>query len=207
MDDPSHYRGGTGDGLERLWSTIRDLQRQVGELQGGAPLRSAGIGMDDDGMTIDSSLTIVGNLNLPAGIIEGDALAEQISADADSTATSGVSWTGGWADRLGASIPVPSWATTAVVIATATVYLLGSLEDTCAIRINIGGQSGPPLTTGPSRWGAQRGPMSGATSHLRVYSPGSSISVQLQADAREWADQFNPSDSEAQINALALFMR
>lgn len=50
------------DDLGRLLNRIRQLERQVAELQRGAPLRSAGIGMTPDGVTVNSSLTVDGEL-------------------------------------------------------------------------------------------------------------------------------------------------
>lgn len=73
------------DDLGRLLNRIRQLERQVAELQRGAPLRSAGIGMTPDGVTVNSSLTVDGELVTTGDSeIGGDV---NISGSADLTGT------------------------------------------------------------------------------------------------------------------------
>ena len=50
-------------GLGRLLNRIKQLEQQVAELQRGAPLRSAGIRMSPDGLTVHSSLDVQGDLS------------------------------------------------------------------------------------------------------------------------------------------------
>src|SRR5690625_4335105 len=49
-------------GLGRLLNRIKQLEQQVADLQRGAPLRSAGIRMSPDGLTVNSSLDVQGSL-------------------------------------------------------------------------------------------------------------------------------------------------
>lgn len=49
-------------GLGRLLNRIKQLEQQVADLQRGAPLRSAGIRMSPDGLTVHSSLDVEGSL-------------------------------------------------------------------------------------------------------------------------------------------------
>lgn len=50
-------------GLGRLLNRIKQLEQQVADLQRGAPLRSAGIRMNPDGLTVHSSLDVQGDLS------------------------------------------------------------------------------------------------------------------------------------------------
>src|SRR5699024_6921160 len=50
-------------GLGRLLNRIKQLEQQVADLQRGAPLRSAGIRMSPDGLTVHSSLDVQGDLS------------------------------------------------------------------------------------------------------------------------------------------------
>src|SRR5699024_7747113 len=50
-------------GLGRLLNRIKQLEQQVADLQRGAPLRSAGIRMSPDGLTVNSSLDVQGDLS------------------------------------------------------------------------------------------------------------------------------------------------
>lgn len=61
MGAPEDYEA-SRDGIGQLVKEIRDLRRIVNALTRQAPMQAAGIGLDEDGMTIGSSLTVDGDL-------------------------------------------------------------------------------------------------------------------------------------------------
>jgi len=71
MSDTDGWNGprrGGEDDFGRWTDIIRDLQKRLAAVERGAPLRAAGIGVNEDGMVVGSSLGVTGDLN-----VSGDA--------------------------------------------------------------------------------------------------------------------------------------
>lgn len=93
------------DGVTRLVNEMKKLDQRLSAVERGAPLRSAGISVTEDGMVVDRSLavtgdldvtgdaefsgdttiggnaSITGTLSLPNGIIDNDALTSPMTQD------------------------------------------------------------------------------------------------------------------------------
>lgn len=146
-------RGGT-DGLERLMRELEQVKSRLAAVERGAPLRAAGIGVDEDGMTVQSSLTvdggdltvtgnatfggnttiggnaaITGTLSLPSGIIDNDALANPVTFNSNSGSTNNIGIPGSDTYFTPSDLTVPEGFSLAMVWGIAS----------CSVRNTSGG--------------------------------------------------------------------
>ena len=170
MPQPGMFNPAGEDAVIRR---IQELERQVKELSAANPFKAMGIQPKPDGLivdgyetingpldvngdaTVDGPLTVNGNsvfngamsitgaLNLPAGIIGNDALANpstSVASHADAAAFSIT--TGANVEKLRATITVPAGFTKAAVYGTATmsVYNNSGSLDSCYLAFRVNGQ-------------------------------------------------------------------
>lgn len=206
-----------------LANRLDRIERRITALDGSRRLSAATI--SEGGLTVGDgggidivgggSLTITeGDLILGEGMIEGEALKNQISgSQTRNTASSfGVTNTG-WQNKASASVSVPSWATSALVIATgmvkARVNINGEGEDSdLNVRVNIAGDAGGEMSTFPVGAGGQNyDSATSATWSATIDNPGSSFTVAAQARAARAVWYPSNSANRAAINALVIFLR
>jgi len=122
-----------------LVTRLQSVQRELGDVT-SAVLRSAGIRVSPEGMSVESALAILGNLDvsgdatfsgdmriegtlsLPAGIIDNEALANPVESRSGHNAATGFGWTTAEVDRAPVAIAVPPGFTKATVTAVASAY-------------------------------------------------------------------------------------
>ncbi len=135
-----------------LVAKIQAMQRELGDLTSSL-LRSAGISVSPEGMTVDRALEVLGQMNvqgdldvsggavfsgdmriegtlsLPAGIIDNEALANPIESRSNHNAATGFAWTTAEIDRAPVAITVPPGFTKATVTAVASAYAYNALAN------------------------------------------------------------------------------
>ena len=170
MPQPGQFNPAGEDAVIRR---IQELERQVKELSAANPFKAMGIQPKPDGLIVDGyetingpldvngdatvdgplevngnsvfngAMSITGALNLPAGIIGNDALANpstSVASHADAAAFSIT--TGANVEKLRATITVPAGFTKAAVYGTATmsVYNNSGSLDSCYLAFRVNGQ-------------------------------------------------------------------
>lgn len=148
-------RGNDEDGFGRLLKELREVKQRLAAVERGAPLKSAGIGVNENGMVVDSSLDVAGDLNvsgntaitgtlsLPNGIIDNDALAHPLGMGSDFAVTTGFSLPNAWTSYATTSITIPAGFTrmqfTALGVVTAMNTTPGTEYLITAIQRTVGG--------------------------------------------------------------------
>lgn len=75
------------DGFGRLLADLRNTKERLAAVERGAPLKAAGVGVNEDGMVVDSSLEVTGSLD-----VTGDL---SVSGSATVTGEDGLLWLDG----------------------------------------------------------------------------------------------------------------
>lgn len=208
------------DGLSGdLASRLRGTDTRVAKIERGAPLSAAGIHVSPEGMTIDSSLVVdgeldvagamhvLGTLSLPAGIIDNDALASPVKpGQGGITATNfGMSTTA--TAKSSSSIAVPDGFTSALILATAHVAALNStgVGEFLYVGAQIGSVS-PAYIPHPVAAGAWVAGSGTASRIITGLTGGSTIAIAAMAksNAGTWSAS---ASAIATIDAIALFLR
>ncbi|MGV8965343.1 MAG: hypothetical protein ACOH2F_03605 [Cellulomonas sp.] len=177
-------------GFEALRAAIVQLQTQVREMRSSL-LANTGLSVNPQGMVVDSSMTVAGNLDvtghaaitgtlsLPAGIIDNDALANPVAVAGNSAVVNDATIGSAWTNVLTTTIPAPEWAGKALISATgsATSTAQGGAALIQA-RIGIDGAYSDLF-----EWVAQ---LSGdqiicSPISFRDYDPGATVTVTLDA--------------------------
>lgn len=229
MPQPGQFNPAGEDAVIRR---IQELERQVKELSAANPFKAMGIQPKPDGLIVDGyetvngpldvngtmnvdgnsvfngTMSITGALNLPAGIIGNDALANPSTSVASHAQADSFSiTTGANVEKLRATITVPAGFTKAAVYGTATmsVYNNSGSLDSCylAFRVN-GGQIG---------WSNQVG--APASQRVLAVAAGSGIitglnggTIYVSADASTGVNAWNVDNNNTiNIDALVTFYR
>lgn len=170
MPQPGQFNPSGEDAIIRR---LQELERKYNELSAANPFKAMGIQPKPDGLIVDGyetingpldvngdatvdgplevngnsvfngAMSITGALNLPAGIIGNDALANpstSVASHADAAAFSIT--TGANVEKLRATITVPAGFTKAAVYGTATmsVYNNSGSLDSCYLAFRVNGQ-------------------------------------------------------------------
>jgi len=141
-----------------LVTRLKGLQRELGDVT-NAVLRSAGIRVSPEGMSVESALAVLGaldvsgdatfsgdmriegTLSLPAGIIDNEALANPLELGANFGAASGFGLTGGsWVEVTSASITIPAGFTRLQFVAAGMVNAVNSTGGTQNLYVQVGRQ-------------------------------------------------------------------
>ncbi|MHB1063524.1 MAG: hypothetical protein ACYC1Z_03360 [Georgenia sp.] len=166
MTDSAGWKGGRpadNTGLQWLINRLNKMQADLNELRGAAQLRAAGIHATEEGLRVDSSLgvagdldvtgaatfsgdteiggnaAITGTLSLPAGIIDNDALASPVSFAEGDGSNDGFSVPQGPGEFNIASmqLTVPAGYTGALVVVIGTIYALNSTATMSYLRSRV----------------------------------------------------------------------
>lgn len=214
---------------DALVRRIKDLERAVQELRSANQLAPAGIKAVDGGIIVEGSETVSGTLDvtgdadftgnvriggtleLPAGIINNDALASPIFTASGYGDAYGFAVPAGEATIATATIPIPDGYTKATVTGIGAIYLFNS-----ATTQNYGyGRVYVDWPDGLSNWGAKipfaLGPNggSGNSSPNRLVEhgglTGGNITVRIVGDSDNGVAAHTAN--QATINALVVFTR
>ena len=109
-------------GEDALVRRIQELERSVQQLAAANPFTPMGMKPTPNGVEFAGSMKILGTLDLPAGIIGNDALANPVAAVASHVDVQNFSLnTGASVEKVRATFTVPAGFTRALVFATATM--------------------------------------------------------------------------------------
>lgn len=176
MTSTSQFLGSPepGNGMRRLVDRVRRLEASVRALRGAAPLRAAGIELDEDGMTIGTSLSVTGDLDasgsstiggtmrvtgdavfegdlaVPNGSIKNEALANPLVPD--SAYNSAAEFTITTTDQTicSATVTVPSGFTKCYATALGSIFAMNSTTALDYLRARVYVDA-----PGQSWWGAR----------------------------------------------------
>lgn len=195
--------------LEDLARQIKQLERDLALAYSARTLENASIGagglrvLDGGNITISTGGTleiITGDLILGAGKITGDALAEQIEARAfhtTGTLTPSTSW------RAAASITItpPSWATSTVLMATATA----TIKTYARARLTVANAATLPVDL-PERESGLVGTYSGSLSQGALWRGTGSTRAVLDVQ-KVFADEPASGTNRGELAVTAIYMR
>lgn len=121
---------------DALIREIKDLKRQVQQFAAANPLGAAGVRAAAGGIivegyqTVNGPMTITGSLDLPAGSVQNDALANPIETASASAGISNYAIDTTATVRASVTLTVPAGFTRAIVISNATA--MGTNSSTAA---------------------------------------------------------------------------
>lgn len=105
---------------------LQDLERAVQQLAAANPFGLSGLRLQNGGMvvegyqTVNGPATFTGSLDLPAGSVQNDALANPVQIDTASNGVDGEAITTTSTVRASVALTVPAGMTQAIVLTTAT---------------------------------------------------------------------------------------
>jgi len=185
-----------------------ELEKQIRELKAANPYAPMGMTPMEGGVSFDGNMRVAGTLDLPAGIINNDALANPVTATVVNTGVIGFGLAiNALQQKLSTTVAVPEGFTKALVIAYADMTAANStaVDDYAFISVKIAGVA-PTYAGGtnapPSRF-AYCG--SSFTRVLTGLSGSFDITVEAGSDRAPWAA--DPTDNVINLNAMVTFLR
>lgn len=122
------------DEMARMARRVEALERRLTEIASADVLKTAGVAAEPDLIRILGSLVVEGNLSVPNGSIDNDALSSPVTGDTATAFASGFALNGTSAAHVPVSVAVPAGFTVARVMAFSSVAA-GSAAVNCATRI------------------------------------------------------------------------
>ena len=195
------------EGVRDLLDEVRRIQRELREATNGL-LKSAGISVSPSGMTIGSSLTVLGDLAVPNGSITNDALESPIDAASFFQTTSGFDpGTGSFATVVTESLTVPENRSRAIIVASGAWAVRNTTASTATQihgRLRIAGVGGPV----DDEWSEPLRRDTGVTSYSRTVTglaAGGTVDIDVQVYAG--ADFSADADNYATASGVVLWLR
>ncbi|MDT0171010.1 hypothetical protein [Pseudarthrobacter sp. BRE9] len=212
---------------------IKDLERAVQELRSANQLGPAGIRAVPDGIVVEGSMdvqgaeTVSGTLNvtgnadftgnvhiggtldLPAGIVNNDALSDPIVPGAYHADIQNISITSGPnVEKLRIDVPVPAGYTRALVNLTATMNMLNNsgATDSAFLGANINGISPGWSSNGTAASGAEVS-LSNTVALLVEGLAGGTFPLTGKASSNSGTWAASGSSAVMNLNATVLFLR
>lgn len=192
---------------------IQNLKREINELRAANPFGLSGLRLKDGGMvvegyqTVNGPMTITGSLDLPAGSVQNDALANPIETATASAGISNYAIDTVPTVRASVILTVPSGFSRAIVIANATA--MGTNSGTAAEYLYASAtvqtvNGGELYTSAPAGIGASisspfQPTLTGLTGGDTI-----TVGVATRAGTSTWAA--DPAN-QAAISATAIFLK
>lgn len=126
-----------------LMRRVQDLERQVRELVAHDVLRAAGVETEKDLIRILGSLIVTGDLSVPNGSINNDALANPVTGATGTGSASSVTLTTTAGVYAPVNFTVPNGFTRAQVMGVSAMYAGGVVASILQCRIH--GSDGPEM--------------------------------------------------------------
>jgi len=212
---------------------LKDVKRDVQQLAAANPLGAAGIRAVDGGIVVEGSIEVQGaetvsgtldvtgnadftgnvriggTLDLPAGIVNNDALSDPIVPAAYHADIQNISITSGPnVEKLRIDVPVPAGYTRALVNLTATMNMLNNsgASDSAFLGANINGVSPGWSSNGTAAAGAEVS-LSNTVALLVEGLAGGTFPLTGKASSNTGTWAASGSSAVMNLNATVLFLR
>jgi len=192
---------------------IADLKRSIRELAAANPFGMSGLRLKDGGVvvegyqTVNGPATFTGSLDLPAGSVSNDALANPVSIDTASNGVDGEAITTTATVRATVTLTVPSGMSQAIVLATATGMGENSTtaSDYLYVSAVVEGVNGGELyTAAPAGLGASLAAPFNTTLTGLTGGQELTVGVATRAGSAAWAAS---TANQAGISATVMYLR
>ncbi len=200
-------------GEDYLIRRIQDLERFVRELAAANPFGLSGLRLQNGGMvvegyqTVNGPMTITGSLDLPAGSVPNDALANPVQIDTASNGVDGELIDTTATVRATVTLTVPAGMTQAIVMATATGMGENSTtaSDYLYVSAVVEGVNGGELyTAAPAGLGASLAAPFNTTLTGLTDGQELTVGVATRTGTAAWAAS---TANQASISATVMYLR
>lgn len=200
-------------GEDWLVRRVQDLERAVQQLAAANPFGLSGLRLKDGGMvvegyqTVNGPMTITGSLDLPAGSVPNEALANPVQIDTASNGVDGEAITTTSTVRASVTLTVPDGMTQAIVMATATASGENSTASSDYLYVSAvveGVNGGELYTAAPAALGASLAAPFNTTLTGLTDGQVITVGVATRTGTAEWDAS---TANQAAISATVMYLR